>query len=900
MRNTNSPAASDNPSPVRAARRNAPTSASNATQTNTFSSQSQSDGLAAEADARTINESLDLIRDILRDSGARLLNLIRNMSLRISPEDNIISALRGIGTDDDYESGERESTPQIRLIRSTLLQYSSESDSDPSPEVNIFRTRNSTFREHDVRDSERPERSNDAEASNSIERETHPTDRLDFELGELQLQNPTHEAGGISVSAHSSRFRVRTQNNDAGEGPSTSSNVANQEVPENSNQIDVNSDEPSSNTENILGTGQISPEEAMRRVRSGVIAVQKHTLLLANMWLRGERTTMPELRNLWENLRRRIIALHRETNGQIAFGHYRASLLERCMMLNQVANNNTRPSTRNSRPQSRNSGQNSRNSEATNTENAPSDEHEQGASREDPSTSRQSPASRSSAARSTSIQWSSPLRRRAQSSYRWRPDEELRRKSRNPATARPQRSANRPRRDIGRTMEISATRHEIRMRAMQVLSVMFNMMMVCLEERGLSTLIITMLRSLKRALALTCLMLIDRNNGRARSNNTSPQRVESLNVIRLENVDHLDPVNVDGPDEPSQNNTPSEVDEDRLQSSASKRVKRDNSTSSHSVSTENNARETLAPVPSTSRYTNVTQKWSNRLAVQISAANRNYSATARNRRELYMESRRLKALHRTNPAAHPLIKRRVLPPVSSHRIPALRSLPSRVKIRPSRAATTATTERQSEDPVPGPSGLSSDNSSRPARVPTEMNEFEQRINLIRLAHVQAVRLRNAARSRFRRLQTIRIVTPSAVREMFNLPPSTDGPPENRSPLQDWDSSNRRSFSSFDYRPHYLTRERILSRGATNRPTEESRMEQYQAAIEDAAAATIPLLQVGDLSINNPDVQANPPPRLQRNQQIHEYLQPIILAQVSATKSIFFKIQKFKILYFTWA
>ncbi|XP_069354190.1 serine-rich adhesin for platelets-like isoform X2 [Maniola hyperantus] len=886
--NDNSSTTSDN-APTRTSRQNTPpTSATNATQTTSVNtSQSQS---SAPVDAQTINESLDLIRDILRDSGTRLLNLITNMSLSsLSAEEDIPRRSSGDRAHSDgNESGDRpraSTRPRVRLFSSNLrpsrmiLSSSSESDSDQSPEVNIFRTRNSTFREDDTRD---PEQSSGAGPSSSSERGAHATDRLVFELGEFRLRNPNRETGGINVSANSSRFRVRTQNNAAGEGPSTSNNdnpgTSNNEVPENSEQNDsndINSNRPSTSTDSFWGTGRIPPEEAFRKVRGGVNALQKHTMQLTNMWLRGNRTTMPELRNMWENLRRRILMLHRETGRQDLPSHYTRSLLERCMMLTEVTDNITRAPSRNSRTQS-NQGESTRNSESTNTENVPSDEPEQGTSRDSPSNSGQPSASKSPQTRPSSVRSSPSLRRRLQSSYRWRPEDELRRRSRIPAATRiPQRYLNRPRREFARAMEVSATRHEIRMRAMQVLSIMFNMMMMCLEERGLSQLIINMLRSLKKALALTCLMLMtNRNNGRA-SNNTSPQRVDSLNVIRLENVDHTGPVNVDGPDEPLQNAVPSDVEEDRLQSSASKRVRRDNSTSSQSTRTDKNTQEAAIPLPSTSTQSNITQRWSNRLAVQISAANRNYSMTARNRRDLYMESRRLKALHKTNPTAHPLIKKRVCPPVSSHRIPALRLLPNRGSSKPLRAART---ESQSTQPVAGPSSaLSSDSfNTRPSRLPPEMmNEFEHRINLIRLAHMQAVRLRNAARSRFRRLQTIRLYTPSSVREMFNLPPTNDSPPENRSTLQDPDSNIRRSFTSFEYRPHILTRERILSRGATNRPTEESRLEQYQAAIEDAAAAAVPLLQVGDLSISNPDAPANPPQRLPR---IHEYLQPIILAQ----------------------
>ncbi|XP_047544527.1 activating molecule in BECN1-regulated autophagy protein 1B-like [Vanessa atalanta] len=866
-------------------------STANSTQrpsTSYSSSQTQS-STSAPVDAQTINESLDLIRDILRDSGTRLLNLITNMSLSTlaSVEEELPRRTRTTRTQaDNNNEGEspRETPPRARIFSSHLrpgfLSTSSESDSDQSPEVNIFRTRNSTFREDDTIETERP--LVEPSTSTAPERPLNPTDRLVFDLDDSRTQNANSETGGINVSANSSRFRVRTQSNTPSEGPSTSNTEGPnaQETPSQNNTSEFNPNRPSTSRDNFWANGcVVPPDEAFRKVRAGVSALQKHTMQLTNMWLRGNRTTMPELRNMWENLRRRILMLHRETGRQDLPSYYTRSLLERCMMLTEMTDNVTRGSSRNARPASNSNQGNSesvRNSEPVRDEPSTSEtttvpaEPEQSTSRENTNDNRQPQTSRTSQTR-PNIRSSPSLRRRLQSSYRWRPEDELRRRSRNSAANRlSNRYSNRPRRDFARAIEISATRHEIRMRAMQVLSVMFNMMMMCLEERGLSQLIINMLRTLKKALALTCLMLMtNRNNGRA-SNNASPQRVDSLNVIRLENVDHTGPVNVDGPDESPHHSIASETEEDRLQSNANKRMKRETSPTPQPTPVDNSAREnTNQPAPIISQSSAI-QAWSNRLAVQIAAANRNNSATARNRRELYIESRRLKALHKTNPNAHPMIKKKALPPASTYRIPTLRLLPSRRIPR----TLAASRNSQSTEPVAGPSGILSGNdgeSSGPSRLPPDvMNEFEHRINLIRMAHMQAVRLRNAARSRFRRLQTIRLYTPSSVREMFTLQPDNENPHENRSPLQSNSDTNRRSFTSYDYRPHILTRERIFSRGSANRPSQESG--EFHAVITNAS---VPLMQVGDLSINNPDAQGNQNQRLPR---IHEYLQPIILAQ----------------------
>ncbi|CAH2104494.1 unnamed protein product [Euphydryas editha] len=883
--NENSSTPTENTSPTNSLAQETPVTPTINSNQRPSTSYSSAHTQSSPVDAQTINESLDLIRDILRDSGTRLLNLITNMSLSTlaSVEDDLPRRTRTTRTQSDNNNESerpRETEPRARIFSSHLrpgfLSSSSESDSDQSPEVNIFRTRNSTFRE-DTAESERPPAV--PSTSTASERPTNPTDRLVFDLGDARTQNSNSESG-INVTTNSSRFRVRTQSNSPGEGPSTS-NSESHNTPENSSQnnaSEFNTNRPSTSRDNFWANGcVVPPDEAFRKVRGGVSALQKHTMELTNMWLRGNRTTMPELRNMWENLRRRILMLHRETGRQDLPSYYTRSLLERCMMLTEMTDNFTRGARSARPPNSNNQGssESGRNSEtlrdeSTNSENSslPTDP-EQSTSRDSANDNRQPQTSRTSQTR-PNIRSSPSLRRRLQSSYRWRPEDELRRRSRNSAATRlSNRYSNRPRRDFARAIEISATRHEIRMRAMQVLSVMFNMMMMCLEERGLSQLIINMLRTLKKALALTCLMLMtNRNNGRS-SNSSSPQRVDSLNVIRLENVDHTDPVNVDSPDESPRQAITSETDEDQLQINANKRTKKESTPTSNPAAVENNISENTNSAPIITQSTS-NQKWSNRLAVQIAAANRNNSATARNRRELYIESRRLKALHKTNPNAHPMIKKKALPPASTYRIPTLRIHPSR---RIPRSLTTARPGSQNTEPVAGPSSILSNldgASTGPSRLPPDvMNEFEHRINLIRMAHMQAVRLRNAARSRFRRLQTIRLYTPSSVREMFTLEPENENPHENRSPLQSNTDANRRSNTSYDYRPHILTRERIFYRGSAVRPLQES--DQFHAVISNASVP----LQDGDANVGNPEAQSNQNQRLPR---IHEYLQPIILAQ----------------------
>ncbi|KAJ8729342.1 hypothetical protein PYW08_000923 [Mythimna loreyi] len=904
-------------------------------------SSTQMSPVTAPVDAQTINESLDLIRDILRDSGTRLLNLITNMSLSTLASVERSIPRRGSSSrahSDESESGGRTrgARPRVRLFSSTwrreFLSSSSDSDSDQSSEVNIFRTRNTTFREDESSTNNNPT------ASTSYERMPAHTDRLVFELSEMDARisapprerRPSRDAGGINVSLSNNRFRVRTQSDAmstdvaseaaAPVGPSgapvgiapaqaapapAAAEPATEAAPAGGEDVmdgaaaseprpqssdGFNPDRPSTSRDEFWNRGGVvPPDEAYRKVKSGVNALQKHTVQLTNLWLRGNRTTMRELRGMWENLRRRILMLHRETGRQDVPSYYTRPLLDRCMMLTDMTDNLAR-TARNLRHNARNEDGDRH---STASRNAP--QNPTNASNNQPDTDRNTPnnnatessrppqGGRSSHVRSSpSTRFSPPLRRRLQSNYRWRAEDELRRRSRNPTANRlAPRYTNRSRRDFARAIEISATRHEIRMRAMQVLSVMFNMMMMCLEERGLSQLIINMLRTLKRALALTCLIVMsNRNNGRtATSQAPTPQRVESLDVVRIQNVEHNVDVNVDGPDElaPPQRAAEPPVDRTQQNSNDNKQETAEKPSTSQTENDEksNKNKRPHEETPSTSQ-SRISQRYSNRLAVQIAAANRNNSTTARNRRDLYMESRRQKALHKTNPTAHPLIKKRILPPVSNYRIPALRSLPLRPTVSRFRSPRV---DPQNNEPVAGPSNAAppGDNPNLQESPGSElMNEFEHRVNFIRIAHMQAVRLRNAARNRFRRLQTIRLYTPSSVREMFSLQANNDpagngaagapapGPsgatpgPSGAGPSSAAEGS-RPSLAMF--RPH------ILSSRADPAGREEL-SHQFHTVLNNVA---MPLMQMSDLPGNDGG-------SAQRLPRIHEYLQPIILAQ----------------------
>ncbi|CAH2066988.1 unnamed protein product, partial [Iphiclides podalirius] len=831
------------------------TSGTNPQRPTMTNSSTQMSPVTTPVDARTINQSLDLIRDILRDSGTRLLNLITNMSISTLASMERSSPRRaGSRThSDESDGGERarESRPRGRRfrtrLRSDLILSTSDSDSDQSLEVNILRTPNSTYREDEPRDASGP-------STSASSRQQQPTDRMTFELDEDAIEGTSAGTSGINVSASNSRFHVRSQRNFAGEGPSTSSRDRSGASEGRSQSFRM--DGASSSRDNFWTRGgAMPPREAYRKVRGGVNALHRHTAILTNLWLQASRVTMRQLRNMWENLRRRVLALHRQTGHQDAPSHYTRSLLERCMLLTQMTDtvhgstrNPTRLRTDNAETENRHQNQDLHMEENNGTSN----QNDDNPTHESDRIVRQSPSAQSSQRRS-SVRSSPYLRRRLQSSYRWRPEDELRRRSRNPTVNRlSQRYANRPRRDFARALEISATRHEIRMRAMQVLSVMFNMMMMCLEERGLSRLIINMLRNLKKSLALTCLILMSNRSISRNANSPSQQstRMDALNVVRIENIDHAGPVNVDGPDE-SPNSFSSDTDDDQSQNRTNDRLPAttsQTSTATQSTSTRDRPQETSS---TSAAFSASVHRWSNRLAVQIAEANRNNSVTAINRRKIYLERKRQKALHRTNPLVHPLIKKRLFPPVSSHRIPALRSLPRK---QLTGTASTSRSDSSNPEPVAGPSSLPP--GAETANQESPRNEFEQRVNLIRLAHLQAVRMRNAA-NRFRRLETIRLYTPSSVREMFSLQASgSDNQPGNRSAQPGAsDGGNRRSFATY-----------ILPTEPNDRANED-----FYTMMNNAP---MPLMQVNDLPVPS-EASGSQPQRLPR---IHEYLQPIILAQ----------------------
>ncbi|GBP66568.1 Activating molecule in BECN1-regulated autophagy protein 1 [Eumeta japonica] len=855
---------------------------------------------------QTINESLDLIRDILRDSGTRLLNLITNMSLstlasveRSIPRRPSMSHTHTENSDRAQRTRNRQS--RIRLFssrfRNEFLSSGSESDNDPSLEVNIYRTRNSTYPERN------PDISDDQLATHLSYR---PTDRM---IVDLDLDDDTRNNNGnssseqnitsnrINIRVSNNRFRVRTHNdNDQNQSNDSSSTRTPQENNDGNNTpqetpLDFRTSRASTSRDNYWmndpldlnpdrsSSGSISSEEAYRRVKLGVNALQKHTGVLTNMWLHGTRTSMQELRTMWENLRRRVLSLQRQTGRQDVPSYYTRSIMERCRILTEMSRNissdlitrvnlNTRQRNLNAETESLERTQ------ENNERMRPQPDRNETSATNEPSTSgmtnevnsqTHSPKNTARSPRSNAAS-----RRRVRflvESLRCRSNNELRRRSRVSNTSRwSHRNPNRQgRRESNRAIELHCTRNEIRVRAMQVLSVMFNMMMSCLEERGLSQLIIFMLRTLKKALGLTCLLLMTNRLNRNTENRSTNQNPEASSI------------NLDAPStsEPQRNNehthniTQNSSDVNMEQNEGSNSTSpwptseteeenpyRDRRQQTQEQNSATNTTNLTVPGTSNNRPLPMSHKWSNRLAVQISAANRNFSATARHRRELYLEFKRQKALHRCNPHAHPITKKRISPPTATYRIPALRIGPVKNRMTsglsaPPRRTPAPVIPSPPLNPADGgqsaPDGLGS-LVDRAFDSPT----VRQRINFFRMAQLHAFRLRNAARNRIRRLQTIQLYTPSSVREMFAWqPPSGENQSENQSSLSGpRELANLIPFTAFRQRFH-----------PTRSGVNESREPQYEFFLNDHPTADA---QRGTSS--------NAPPR------IHEYLQPIILAQ----------------------
>ncbi|CAG9099199.1 unnamed protein product [Plutella xylostella] len=783
--------------------------------------------------AQTINESLDLIRDILRDSGTRLLNLITNMSLNTLASVERGMPRRGAQSDDSEGAPRgarpRHQRPRVRLFSSSLrhefLSSETDSDSDQALEVNLIRAR------HSIQDT--------PDSRHSSDSHHHPTNRMVVELNvndDDVVQNGTSPDSDsrhrFNITVSNNRFRVRSHSTD--ENPEREARRGRRDSPRAS----------TSRAPPAPARAPLSAADAFRKVRAG-------------------------------ELRRRVLALQRARRG--APQYYTRPLLERCRYLSELS---AAPAP----PDLDDDSQHTTLSTDSTSSSVPT-EPEQGPSARRPRRADQLRALHR-------LRSALSPRRRAGPEPRRRP-------ARPPRHARPApRAAPRP---APRSFELHCTRNEIRMRAMQVLSIMFNMMMSCLEERGLSQLIIHMLRTLKKALALTCLMLMtNRLNRRDNEGQDAPSpapRGEDPPAA----IQDQPPAPAEAPSprdaaasddaQPVENNTTPEINTTTEENGDGNNDS--NSTSSWPTSDsdddekkkkdiKNNAKKSESAVASTSgvvssarppprapapraapRVPSHLQRWSNRLAVQISAANRNTSATARSRRDLYLESRRLKALHRTNPNVHPIAKRKVFPPATSYRIPAVRRLPTKRKpVKP-----PPSTDEHGE-PVAGPSGSQPGPSrEEPARQHGrgDSNEFDSRINLFRIAHMQAVRLRTAARSRLRRLQTIRLYPPSSVREMFAIQSNNADTGGQGSGVGE---PGRRPFAA--YRPH------IISGRLDTTGNREPR--QFDQILNNVA---VPLVQVNDLPVGEgggAGGEAGARPQRMPMPRVHDYLQPIILAQ----------------------
>lgn len=717
----------------------------------------------------------------------------------------------------------------------------------------------SRFRARDnaARNRETAHNSNTNDGGSSNDRQTpEPGPSRDFRSEpSTSTQSEPHDYSNTSNSNDNSNINDGSNINDDSNinGNSNINDNANSNDNEDSNannndngnsnisdDLDINDDSNGNDNSNNNSTSNGSnrnnneggPDSALTalKVNAAIRALNRHTRVLNLMLERGRPTTFSELLNLWDGLRRRIltIELERTPQPESRDSQHDESFVERLRLIADLSRSvlNDMPCIRIRRvPRSQRSETNGgENDSATTPDNNGNDDEAQ------PSTSSQEPqpsTSRSRTSRNMRLARTRYflLRKRLNLVTRLRLNEESR------------RNMSRTQRVNARSDTLWSSRTEIRLRAMQVLSMLFYLMIDCLEINGLSDSIIVMLETLKRSLRLTCLLLAS-----SESNANRTQSRDGSTNVNVNNPTQMDHNYVPGPGTPSTSrgttNRPMNVDRSTNISSGPTKRK---------VTTKQNSSQTcniVEPIPESSSPVNprdIEPPWSNRLAVQISDANRNYSTTAQNRKEQYIESKREKALHKCNPAAHPISKRKLMPPSASHRIPSIRRAPSRPRVpRQPPKSRNQDTQIDFETNMPGPSNTQRGPSSSlfSQRTPSDFNvsanDLPNDINnpndLYRIAQLSATRARNAARDRLRRLQAIRFF--AAARD---------------SDIEVYDG--------------------FLERSRRPRPIVVHRSEHLESLLQQMG---VPIVQVNGMDAINDD-QANQPPVIAR-------VQPIILAQ----------------------
>ncbi|XP_077296059.1 uncharacterized protein LOC143918181 [Arctopsyche grandis] len=419
--------------------------------------------------------SLNAIHNMLRNSGNRLLNLLRNYGVRGQSR-------ASLDADRDRDSSSERTDDRHSL---SDAEYMINHGFDILP--NIATALNDNLDESVLGDTTRnPSNSESDTSSNEISmRNSNQSTSSDN-----VFQSPTPAA-----PENSSDTRVSGNTSADGSTPSTSSIAA-----------------------SIIGTINRS-HDAFNRVTLGVELIQRHAETLVSLWSRVLSTSahpsLSRVRLMWEDLRREIMLLQTPSSEEQP-STFTRSTLNRCQMLNEML------SRRYTGPQPGRSNQSRRSRHHPYDRADPSTKRCPGATRTKSSSNSQTSGNPSqgtstengASTSSTNIPEATPSvsntdRRSHERAFSiWRRLNRSARRSSIPLSTRSQEIRHRRNVNICRRGELEITRDRIRMRARRILAIMFSIMMDCLNAGHLGDRIITMLKYLKKALTVTCLLLM--------------------------------------------------------------------------------------------------------------------------------------------------------------------------------------------------------------------------------------------------------------------------------------------------------------------------------------------------------------------------------------------------------
>lgn len=398
-------------------------------------------------------------------------------------------------------------------------------------------------------------------------------------------------------------------------------------------------------------------ECAFLKVTRGVQAIKQHTEALVTLCSTNvSRPPLRQLRRMWEDLRRAIVTIHQPLSaGRGPASCFSLSAHTRCRLLNYISsslsdrNRNSRNRASNDSSTTRVKAGHRQVATASSSSNAPTTNTSQSDSGASGSQTNTEPSTSSGsrhgiAPRSRHLKTNPLSSRFHNSNFGFYPqdlNQSMRRRIRSLVLnrlrhtsiqrshlSRGHRRSLRNRSPYRQELEIS--RDTIRFHARRVLALMFNAMMQCLEAEHLGTQIIVMLRSLKKALGLTCLLLMSQPllNPAAQGATSSTQESQ-----------------------PSTSNSPATNMEE---------------------SEVNEGTASATPAPDPPAEPQPSSSWIDRIAIQISAANRNTSSKAKKRQERYNIFKKSQALRNRNPSLRSHSSKKA----PSNNVPVTTGLPS--------------------------------------------------------------------------------------------------------------------------------------------------------------------------------------------------------------------------------